>query len=716
MRPSEYLSQPKRCGIATLVLLACVLALWADRHADGQVSQAYIGPGAGIAVLGSFLAVLLAMLSALGVMVRWPIMWVWRTVRGRRALAHAKVKRVVVVGLDGLEPTLTEQFLDQGLLPNLELLRQSGTFRRLGTTCPPLSPVAWSSFSTGTNPGKHGIFDFIARNPADYQPRISSVRIEPGQRSVRLGPFVLPLSRPTITALRKSKPFWVVLGEAGVFSAVLRVPITFPPDKFHGVLLSAMSVPDLRGSQGTFTSFSEITPEADSDLFANHVPIQRLGNTVQAYLPGPANSFQADRRQTQLPLKIVKKANGDVHLFIGSERIVLPIGAFTPWVNVAFRLAPGLKVHGICRFLLASFDPPFQMYCTPVQIDPRKPVMPISHPPVYATYLASLLGPFATLGIAEDTSALSQGVLTEAQFLTQTYDIHDERQAMLHDALRRVRRGMVTCVFDAPDRIQHMFWRFIDANHPAAGDHTEPHQHAIRDMYVKMDQTVGKVMAKLDDQTALFVISDHGFKPFRRGVDLNAWLLANGYLFLKDGKSSSNADYLTDVDWSRTKAYALGLAGIYINQAQREGSGIVQAGRQKDELIVELTEKLTGLIDPDTGQVAIHEAIPREKAYAGPYVDAACDLIVGYDVGYRVSWHAAVGKTGTQVFSDNTKPWSGDHCLHASRVPGVLFSNRRLPDAEANIIDLAPTVLELLGVPIPAYMDGRSLLCVDVPS
>ncbi|MDP6451166.1 MAG: alkaline phosphatase family protein, partial [Lentisphaeria bacterium] len=395
-------------------------------------------------------------------------------------------------------------------------------------------------------------------------------------------------------------------------------------------------------------------------------------------------------------------------LHIAGQKIALPLNAYTDWITIRFRLAPGFRVNGVCRFHLISTKP-FTMYCTPVQIDPDKPVMPISHPTVYSNYLARLLGKYSTLGLAEDTWSLSEGVLDEDAFLTQAYDIHEERERMLIDSLDRVRRGMVACVFDAPDRIQHMFWRFIDNNHPALAERPNTHPDTIRDMYRRMDETVGKVMERLDEDTTLIVMSDHGFKPFRRGLDLNAWLLANDYLKLKGDAANTDSEYLADVDWTRTRAYAIGLAGIYVNRRGREAQGIV-AEEETESLIAELAEKLTGLVDTETGDVAVHEAIPGNRAYRGPYVDAAPDLIIGYTVGYRVAWDAAVGKCGTDIFAPNTNAWSGDHCVHPDLVPGVLFSSIKLKD-DASIIDVGPTTLELLGVARPGYMDGESLLC-----
>lgn len=686
---------------------------------------AYIGPGAGIALAGSFLVVLAALASAFFVLMTWPIKWCWRTLRNRRALSRARVKRVVILGLDGLDAEMTEQLLEEGQLPNLARLREQGSYQRLGTTWPPLSPVAWSSFSTGSNPGKHQIFDFINRNPTTYLPEISSVRIRPPRRQLKLGGYSIPLSRPRIDGLRKSKPFWKVLGDAGIFSNILRVPITFPPDRFHGVQLSAMCVPDLRGTQGTFTFFVEdgtAGKTGDGDTGGERVVVQRDGDTVTGQMPGPINSLRTPDRESRLTFSVRPNPRGPAGsaiLQIGGEKTVLQPGRFSDWVPLPFRLAPGVQAHGLCRFLLQQLEPEFRMSATPIHIDPDRPVMPISHPRVYSNYLAKSLGPFATMGLAEDTWSLSEQVIDEDAFLEQAWDINEEREKMFADALQRTRRGAVVCVFDGPDRIQHMFWRFQDPRHPnyqAGDENADRHRTVIRDMYTRMDKLVGQTMDQLDQDTAFLVMSDHGFKPFRRGVDLNAWLLSAGYLFLQDDATSSDGIYLQDVDWSRTRAYAMGLAGIYINEKGRESGGIVNSGSERDELVARLCQELSGLPDPDSGEEAIHEAVSRESVYRGPYVAASADVIVGYNAGYRVSWDAAVGKCGPRVFSDNMNAWSGDHCIHPALIPGILFSSIPLEQARPHITDIGPTTLELLGVSKPPYMDGASLLCKDANS
>ncbi|MFQ5805523.1 MAG: alkaline phosphatase family protein [Phycisphaerae bacterium] len=682
---------------------------------DTTQQLAYIGPGAGIALLSSFFAILIALASALLIIVFFPFFLLWRAIRGRKRYAKAKVKRVVILGLDGLEPTLTEQYLQEGLLPNLAKLKEQGSYLRLGSTWPPISPVAWSSFSTGTNPGKHNIFDFIARTP-DYRPTISSVRMREPRRKLKLGNYLIPLSKPEITPRRKSKPFWTVLGEAGVASSILRVPITFPPDKFRGLQLSAMCVPDLRGTQGMFSYYieqGEAGATMDGDVGGDRILVDRNGTSVRSYLRGPVNSLRADGSELRLPFKVMEGRNaGAATLHVNGQPVPLKLNEYSDWVRIEFKAAPGFKVRGICRFYLKSFAKPFEMYCTPLQVDPDKPVMPISHPVVFSTYLARRQGSFATLGLAEDTWALSEKLMSEDMFLEQAYDIHREREKMFFDALARVRRGVVVCVFDGPDRIQHMFFRFLDDQHPAlTAEQRESHRDSIQEMYQRMDDLVGRTMAKLDDKTALFVMSDHGFKTFRRGVDLNTWLCENGYLKLKDGKTVADKPYLADIDWSRTRAYAIGLAGIYVNQKGREAHGIVEPGKESITLMHELAEKLTGLADEEKGEVAIKEAVTRTAVYTGPYTENAPDIIVGYNAGWRVSWDAAIGKCGPKVFSDNLKAWSGDHMVHPALVPGILFSNLKLNPEDANIIDLAPTTLELFGVEKPKYMDGKSLLC-----
>ncbi len=666
----------------------------------------YVGPGAGFAVVTSFFAVFASLVLAVFALLTLPFRRLVRRLRRRRAPAKARVGRVVILGLDGLSPKIAREMMAAGKLPHLARLAAEGTFKPLATTVPAVSPVAWSSFQTGTSPARHNIFDFLTRDRATYLPDLSSARIGPPRRYLNLGKYRLPLGKPAVRLLRKSKPFWKVLGDHGVFSNVIRVPITFPPEKFYGVSLSAMCVPDLLGTQGTFSYYYEAGDAAVSEG-GQCIKVERRGHEVSSYLLGPDNPLR--RRSEQLRLRFkVRGGRGEAGatLDLNGTRIKLRVGEYSDWTPVAFAAGLGVRVRGIARFLVKSLEP-FAMYVTPIHVDPDRPALPISHPYVYAVYLAKLLGRYATLGLAEDTWALNEGVIDEGQFLEQVWRHHDERERMFFDALEKTRRGVVACVFDAPDRVQHMFFRYLTPGHPAnAGRDTEKYAGAVADMYVKMDALAGATAARLAPGDLLFVMSDHGFAPFERGVNVNAWLAREGYLTLKDG--AAGGKWLAGVDWRRTKAYALGLAGIYLNVAGREKQGIVPHDEVR-ALKKEIAEKLKGLRDDARGRAAVRDVYDLADMYAGPYLDGGPELVVGYDAGYRASWDSATGGTAGDVFEDNVKAWSGDHCIAAELVPGVLFSNARVSTDGPRMVDLAPTVLALFGVAPPPYMEGRAL-------
>jgi len=347
---------------------------------------------------------------------------------------------------------------------------------------------------------------------------------------------------------------------------------------------------------------------------------------------------------------------------------------------------------------------------TPVHIDPDHPALPISHPFTYATYLSKRFGPYATLGLAEDTWALNERVIDEKAFLEQTYLIHEEREKMFFDALKKTKKGVAAVVFDATDRIQHMFMRYTDPTHPSNRDKdTEEHKNAIEDLYVRMDGLIGRVMEKCKgDKTLLMVVSDHGFKTFRRGVNLNSWLMRNGYLSLKEGHEKSG-EWFEGVDWSRTKAFALGLSGIYLNIKGRESQGIVEPGEETDKVKEEITKGLLDLFDADEGKKAINNIYDAAKVFNGPFVSNCPDLLIGYSVGYRASWDCAVGKVDDTILEDNIKSWSGDHCIDPIEVPGVFFCNYPIDDSFPSIMDIAPTILHLFGVERQPHMDGVTL-------
>ncbi len=687
------------------VLAALLLVALFPNHA-----WAYIGPGAGFALGGSFLAIFGAAFSALSMILFWPIRRLFRLIFRKRPPGKARFKRVVILGLDGLDHGLTEKLLAAGKLPNLAKLRDRGDFKPLASTLPPISPVAWSSFQTGVNPGKHNIFDFLIPDKKTYQPKLSSVEIRQTPNSIGWGPLKLKWgSRSEVTMLRKSKPFWSVLSEYGIFNCIIRVPITFPPEKLHGVQLSAMCVPDLRGTQGTFSQYTTRAPDADEKTGGEVLHVKRQGKSIDCDLLGPPHPKQPDAGPLKLPFTVTIEGSDRATLKINGNTHLLQVGTYTGWVHVTFRVGIRTKISGVCRFLLLSAEPEFNLYVTPINIDPEQPAMEIGYPAVYPIYLAKRQGPYATLGLAEDTWGLSEQVLEDEHFLQQCTDIDREREAMFFDGLDKVPAGFCVCVFDGTDRMQHMFWRYLDEAHPARpAEVPKAFRTAIEDLYVRMDSLVGRTMAKCDAaDNLLMVLSDHGFNTFRRGVDLNRWLEQEGYLVVDDARRSEV--HLAGIDWSKTRAFAIGLTGIFLNVKDKFDRGIVEQDEEAERLCAEIAEKLMKLNDPRTGNAAVKRAYQAAKVYRGPYKEQAPDVIVGYAGGYRVSWDAAVGRTSTEVFHDNKKAWSGDHCVDPSVVPGVLFCNRSISSEQPRLLDIGPTVLDLFGIPTPDYMDGKPL-------
>jgi predicted AlkP superfamily phosphohydrolase/phosphomutase len=677
-------------------------------------AQAYIGPGAGFAVAGSFLAIFGAVFAGMLAIFTWPIRYVIRAIRGRHAFARSRVKKFVILGLDGMDHALTEKFLAEGKLPNLAKLRDEGCFKPLATTVPSISPVAWSSFQTGVNPGKHNIFDFLTRDKRTYQPKLSSVDIRGPRRKISLGKFQFPIGKADIRLLRKGKPFWITLGEHGMFSSVLRVPITFPPEKFRGVQLSGMCVPDLRGTQGMFSFYTTRAEENVEHTGGENYYVKRNGNIIRTEIIGCASPFRKDDGVLKCPFVVSIKDKTSADIKINGDRYTLKKDVYTEWIKVDFKAGFGIKVHGICKFLLINTEPEFELYVTPVNIDPEKPAMPISHPIVYSTYLAKRQGSFATLGLAEDSWALNEKVLVDDGFIQQCINMDEEREKMFFDSLDKVKQGLCVCVFDGTDRIQHTFWRDIDAEHPARRERGENKgRNAIEQLYKRMDALVARTLERCRGKdTVLMIISDHGFNTFRYGVDLNRWLEENGYLKVKDGEREGK--YLSAVDWSQTRAFASGLGGIFLNLKGRESQGIVETGQEAARLRDEIAAKMSQLHDPVRNQSAVKQVYNALKVYSGPYKGEAPDLFVGFNKGYRASWETAIGDITEQIFHDNTKAWSGDHCLDPSIVPGVLFCNRRIDSEHARLMDIGPTVLDMFGVEVPKYMDGRALAVADV--
>lgn len=588
-----------------------------------------------------------------------------------------------------------------GDLPNLARLRDGGGYRRLATTQPAQTPVAWSSFATGTNPGGHGIFDFLTRDPATYRPEIALHGHE------RRGGFLPPSPRNR----REGTPIWETLGAAGVPSVVLRHPCTFPPGRSARTrLLAGVGVPDVRGGFGTGTTFVSSGAIAGSEGEAV-VPISPDGiGAVRTSLPGPRG--RDGRVGFDLRLAFDTKAHR-VRIESTGEPAAIEVAEreWSGWLRVRFRVGALQTVRGVVRFYLASARKPFVLYASPVNFDPEVPRHPISQPWDYAWGLRREVGDYHTLGMAEDHTALANGRISEEAFLAQCETVRRERAAMMHHELARHDAGLFFCLYDTPDRVQHMFWRYREPEHPANRRFTmEPDMaDAIRAEYRACDDVVGQALEYADDDTLVLVASDHGLTSFQREIHLNRWLHENGFLVLRgDASPGDGAEELAGVDWSRTRAYALGLAGIYLNLAGREAEGVV-APEDAPAVAAAIRDGLGRLTDPERG-AAVRGVLTREEAYAGPFVARAPDLLVNTAPGYRVSSATGMGAVPASVFSDNESRWSGDHVVDPALVPGILFSNRPIPTERPRITDLAPTILAALGVPRPEHYEGGPIL------
>jgi predicted AlkP superfamily phosphohydrolase/phosphomutase len=629
--------------------------------------------------------------------------------------------KVLIVAFDGLDPALVRQWMAEGRLPNLTRLKKQGGFRELGTSIPPQSPVAWSNFITGMDSGGHGIFDFIHRDPATYLPYLSTTKAETPSKFWHVGRYVLPRDGGKMELLRRGKAFWEFLAEANIPATIFCVPSNFPPVEGPFRTLSGMGTPDLLGGYGSFSYFAEQPPRPnpDKEITGGKVfEVEVMQGVVDAVLTGPKNTYikvseGAPAPDAQQPFRVYVDRDSDAAVLeLNGERTVLKVGEWSDWLTVHFTMVPGvIAVNGMVRCLLKSVAPAFALYVSPINIDPRDPAMTISTPPTYSRELADARGgPYYTQGIPEDTKALSSGMMSNKEFLAQATRVLDERLDLYRYELARFRDGCLFFYFSSSDQQAHTFWRTMDHDHPAyRADVDEAFTNTLRDLYTRLDGALGEAMAKLDDKTTLLVMSDHGFSPYYQSFHLSSWLLENGYVKLKD-PSDRKSEFLANVNWFGTKAYTLGINGLYLNLAGRERSGVVGAG-DADRLLDEISARLLDVRDPVNDRRVISKVYKSSQAYHGPYAKDAPDLIIGYARGYRASWETALGKfPAGSLLRPNDDAWSGDHCMAAEEVPGVVFANRPIKLANPALTDLPVTILELFGLPRPKEMQGKNIL------
>jgi predicted AlkP superfamily phosphohydrolase/phosphomutase len=621
-------------------------------------------------------------------------------------------QKLIILGIDGMDPQLLTKFMAEDKMPNFSALFQKGSFRLLTTSIPPQSPVAWSNLITGMNAGGHGIFDFIHRDPKTLQPYFSASRVEPPKHGIHLGSWVIPIGGGSAEQLRQGKAFWETLDDYGVPNTIFRMPSNFPPVKSIGHTLSGMGTPDLRGSYGTFSFYTDDPMTAAGPVEGGQIiPVRVEESQVAAKLIGPDNTFRKGSPPTLEPFTVsVDPLEAVAKFTVQDQKFVLREGEWSDWIHIQFQLIPFIgNVKGICRFYLKQAHPRFELYVSPINIDPADPALPLSTPKRYSRELSEEVGEFYTQGISEDTKALSAGVLDDKEYLDQARTVLAEHRQIFDVEFPKFHSGVFFFYFSSLDLNSHMFWRLIDPQHPEYDAVPAAHYgSALPEFYQQIDQVLGEVLQRMDDRTTLLVLSDHGFAPYNRSFNLNTWLLNHGYITLKSEPNTHQNEAFANVDWSRTRAYGLGLNGLYLNLKGRERDGMVEPGGA-DSLLSEIKEELLGVRDPQNNQTAITRVDRAREVYQGPYAQQGPDLIVGYNRGYRAGWQTILGNFPADVFENNTNPWSGDHCMDFTLVPGVLLSNRAIDATNPALTDIAPTIFAQFGIPQPGGMMGHSV-------
>ncbi|TMQ35281.1 MAG: twin-arginine translocation signal domain-containing protein [Planctomycetota bacterium] len=613
----------------------------------------------------------------------------------RARVSKSSGKKVIVIGIDGMDPVLSETMMNAGRLPNLAKLRATGGFSRLGTSIPPQSPVAWANFINGAGPGSHGIFDFIHRHPHEQAaPFYAAAETVGGQTLLR----------------RQGIPFWDYLDAAGIPSTFYDLPSNYPasPSQHgHHRCISGMGTPDMLGTFGTYQHFADKGPPEPVDEGSGkrfHLTFE--ADTARANLVGPESSFLKPPRPITVEFLVHRdrQANAAV-IEVQGHKILLKAGQWSPWTRLEFELPWYVaNVSGISRFYLQEVTPNFRLYVTPVNMDPSAPAQKISEPPSFIRDVSKRLGLFSTTGFQEDYNARKNNVFVDDEFLRQANMVLEERLALFDYAVEDYDDGLLFFYFSSSDLQSHMFWWNSDDKHPIrSDDEAKKYFGHVQQLYQRLDALVGDLADRYGSRATIIVMSDHGFANFGRQFNLNSWLRENGYL----GPPQCSS-IMTDVDWSLTYAYGLGINGLYLNLKGRERDGIVEPGEKQEELLTELKQRLEEVTDAN-GERVIRSVYRADQVYSGGATALAPDLIVGYTRGYRASWATCLGDLTGDVLLDNDSAWSADHCADALEVPGVLFCNRPFRAQSPSLVDLAPSILAEFGLPAPQSMSGKSI-------
>jgi hypothetical protein len=477
----------------------------------------------------------------------------------------------------------------------------------------------------------------------------------------------------------KARTIFEEVAQQGYPATALWWPATFPARlESLARALPGLGTPDIRGRIGVGTLLST-EPELGKEKKKTAVEVltKQGKDGLKGTLRGPVAKKKGSVRESTIDLHLDLIDENSARLNIGKQTVELTTGAWSPIVEIVFRVGRLMSVRSLTRFILNRSRRDVMLYALPLQIHPLHTPWRYASPRSFVRQTWAECGPFLTLGWPQDTTALEEDCITDEQFLALCGSIFDTRKRVLSYHLQQFSEGILASIFDSMDRVQHMFWR--------------DRPDIVDEWYIRLDSLVGHAERLLAQagrgQTRIFVLSDHGFSDFDYKVDLNRWLVDNGYLVPQTENASGS---LQDVDWSQSQAYALGLNSLYLNLARREGQGIVQPGDQ-EPLLSKLVQQLQGWQGPD-GRPAVQRVWRREQVFSGPFADYGPDMVVGYSPGYRASSETGLGRWNGKCLEPNHDHWGADHCIEAQAVPGVLFSNQ-----------------DLSGYPSPSYRDIPAL-------
>jgi len=581
--------------------------------------------------------------------------------------------------------------------------------------------VAWAAFATGLNPGGTGIYDFLARNPKTYLPRIGLVAHQKPKFLFGL----IPIRGPKVTNERHGKPFYESAADDGFKTTVLRMPLEFPPSPVPGgKLLAGLGVPDARGTWGTFFYFASNLPEgeAGNTTFGGKlVHLKMDGRIANSEISGPLDPTTDKYKRIKIPVEFqLSHDSQSVTIHLDGQSETIANHHWSKWFKEKFPVNFFLSVHTISRFYVLETSPELRIYMCPLNMDPKDPILPVSYPANWSKQLAEKFGYYKTLGWWHDTWALNEERIGEGVFLQDTYRTMNKLTKILLSQLQHHPSSLTVCIYTSTDSVQHMFWRLTDPQSPRYDAAlAKKYGDAILHIYQAADKVVGEVEKTMKPGTTLIIVSDHGFHAFNYGFNTNTWLVKNGYMVLKNPHARekqyklenlySHGNFFPNVDWSKTKAYALGLGQIYLNIYGRERYGIIEPGAQAHQVAEEIRKKLLAYRDPRTNKPVLEDVYLGTQIDHGPYMKDAPNLQLNFYPGYRTSWETSLGAIPPGIVVPNLRKWSGDHCASDPKdTHAILFINRKLDTSDPSIMDVAPSVLKLLGAKSTAHYDGRA--------